>query len=149
MRSVEGPRIILDVAVAPTAIDVARELIDALAAQDFVRVERCFAPDVDFHAVVPGTGSFRERAGAAETASQLRLWLGDADPLELLESSVEPVVDKLRLSYRFAAFEDDQWHVVEQQAYAVVGERGIEKLDLACSGFRPVPERPTSPTSRH
>jgi len=129
-------------AVAPTAVSVGEELIDALAAQDFDRVERCFAPDVDFHAVVPGTGSFRERAGAQETANQLRAWLGDADPLELLEHSVEPVVDKLRLSYRFAAFEDDQWHVVEQQAYAVVGERGIEKLDLACSGFRPVPERP-------
>lgn len=130
-------------AVAPTATDLAEELIDALAAQDFERVERCFAPDVSFHAVVPGTGSFRERAGAAETADQLRMWLGDADPLQLLESSVEPVVDKLRLSYRLAAFEDDQWHVVEQQAYAVVGERGIEKLDLVCSGFRPVPEQPT------
>jgi hypothetical protein len=145
LRSVEGPRIILDVAVAPTAIDVARELIDALAVQDFERAERCFAPDVDFHAVVPGTGSFRERAGAQETANQLRTWFGDADPLELLESSVEPVVDKIRLSYRFAAFEEEKWHVVEQQAYAVVGERGIEKLDLACSGFRPVTERPTSP----
>ena len=132
-------------AVARTATDIAAELIDALAAQDFERAERCFAPDVDFHAVVPGAGSFRERSGAAETANQLRLWLGDADPLELLDSSVEPVADKVRLSYRFAAFEDEQWHVVEQQAYAVVGERGIEKLDLACSGFRPVPERPASP----
>jgi hypothetical protein len=132
-------------AVVPTAVDVARELIDALAAQDFERVERCFATDVDFHAVVPGTGSFRERAGAVETANQLRLWLGDADPLELLEHSVEPVVDKLRLSYRLAAFEDERWHIVEQQAYAVVGERGIEKLDLVCSGFRPVSERPTAP----
>jgi hypothetical protein len=98
-------------------------------------VERCFAPDVAFHAVVPGTGSFRERAGAAETANQLRLWLGDADPLELLEHSVEPIVDRLRLSYRFAASEDEQWHIVEQQAYAVVGERGIEKLDLVLLGI--------------
>jgi hypothetical protein len=131
-------------AVAPTAIDIVEQLIEALAAQDFERVEHCFAPDVDFHAVVPGTGSFRERAGAAEAASQLRLWFGDADPLELLEHSVEPVADKLRLSYRFAAFEDEQWHVVDQQAYAIVGERGIEKLDLLCSGFRPVPERPAA-----
>ena len=129
-------------AVAPTAIDVADELIAALAAQDFERAERCLAPDVAFHAVVPGTGSFRERAGAAETADQFRAWLGDAEPLELLDSSVEAVVDKLRLSYRFAAFEDDQWHVVEQQAYAVVGERGIERLDLVCSGFQAVAERP-------
>jgi hypothetical protein len=131
-------------AAVRTPTDVAQELIDALAAQDFERAERCFAADVAFHAVVPGTGSFRERAGAAETANQFRVWLGDANPLELLDSSVEPVVDKLRLSYRLAAFEDEQWHVVEQQAYAVVSDRGIEKLDLACSGFRPVPERPTA-----
>jgi hypothetical protein len=130
-------------AAVRTPTEVGEELIDALAARDFERAERCFAPDVAFHAVVPGTGSFREREGAPETANQLRRWLGDAEPLELLDHSVEPVVDKLRLSYRFAAFEDEQWHVVEQQAYAVVGERGIEKLDLVCSGFRPVPERPT------
>jgi hypothetical protein len=143
LKAVRRSSMIRDVAAVNTPVNVAEELIDALAAQDFERVKRCLAPDVDFHAVVPSTGSFRERAGAAETANQLRLWLGDADPLELLESSVTPVADKLRLSYRFAAFEDEQWHVVEQQAYAVVGEHGIEKLDLVCSGFRPVPERPT------
>ena len=126
------------------AVNVAEEFIDALAAQDFERLERYFAPDVDFHAVVPGTGSFREQSGAEATANQLRMWFGDAEPLELLGRWVEPVADKLRLSYRFAAFEEDQWHVVEQQAYAVVGERGIEKLDVACSGFRPVPDRPSA-----
>jgi hypothetical protein len=126
-------------------VDVAEEFIEALSAQDFERVGRCFAPDIAFHAVVPGTGSFRERSGAEETANLFRMWFGDAEPLELLNSSVEPVVDKLRISYRFSAFEDDQWQVVEQQGYAVVGERGIEKLDVACSGFRPVPDRPTRP----
>src|SRR5213082_1343239 len=133
---------IRDVATVGNPVNVAEELIAALAAQDFERVERCLSPDVAFHAVVPATGSFRERVGAAETANQFRLWLGDAEPLELLESSVTPIVDKLRLSYRFAAFEEEQWHVVEQQAYAFVGERGIERLDLACSGFRPLSERP-------
>jgi hypothetical protein len=131
-------------AVTRTPLDVAREFVDALAAQDFERLEDSFAPNVDFHAVVPGTGSFRERAGAEDTAGLFRMWFGDAHPLELLDSSVEPVADKLRISYRFAAYEDDQWHVVEQQAYAVVGDRGIEKLDIACSGFRPVPDRPNA-----
>jgi hypothetical protein len=130
--------------VTHVPVDVADEFIGALASQDFDRLERSLAPDVDFHAVVPGTGSFREQSGAEATTNQFRLWFGDADPLELLGRWVEPVVDKVRLSYRFAAFEDEQWHVVEQQAYAVVGERGIEKLDVACSGFRPVPERPTA-----
>jgi hypothetical protein len=130
-------------AAVRTPVDVAEEFIDALATQDFERLQRCLAHDVDFHAVVPGTGSFRERAGAEETTNQFRLWLGDADPLELVEHAVEPVVDKLRISYRLAAFEEEQWHLVEQQAYAVVGERGIERLDLVCSGFQVVPQRPS------
>ena len=108
----------------------------------FDRLADCLAPDVAFHAVVPGTGSFRERSGAEETANQFRRWLGDADPLELLESSVTPVVDKLRIRYRLAAFEEGKWHVVEQNAFATVGERGIEKLDLLCSGFRAVEDDP-------
>ena len=129
--------------IAPSTVDVAREFVAALALRDFDRLERCLAPDVDFHAVVPGTGSFREQRGAADTAAQFRKWFGDAEPLELLSSSVEPVVDRVRISYRFAAFEEERWHVVEQQAYAQIGDGGIEKLDLACSGFRPVDERPT------
>ena len=128
--------------LAPAAVDVARELVDALAARDYERLERCFAPDVDFHAVVPGTGSFREQAGAPATAEQFRKWFDEAEPLELLKASCDVVVDRVRISYRFAAREDGQWHVVEQQAYAAVGDGGIEKLDLACSGFRPVAERP-------
>jgi hypothetical protein len=132
-------------AVTRTSVDVAEEFVDALAARDFARLERSLAPDVDFHAVVPGTGSFREQSGAEATANQFRSWFSDAEPLELLHSSVEPVADKLRLTYRFAAFEEQQWHIVEQQGYALVGDRGIEKLDVACSGFRPVPDRPTAP----
>ena len=79
---------------------------------------------------------------AGDAAAQFRSWFGDADPLELLESSVAPIVDKVRIAYRFAAFEEGKWHVVEQQAYAKVGPRGIEKLDVACSGFMPVEADP-------
>jgi hypothetical protein len=142
LQSGRAARMIRAMAMTRTPVALAEELIDALAAQDFERLQHSFAPDVDFRAVVPGTGSFRERSGAEETANLFSTWFGAAQPLELLDSSVERIVDKLRLSYRFAAFEEEQWHVVEQQGYAVVGERGIEKLDLACSGFRPVPERP-------
>ena len=131
-------------AVTRTPTDVGEDFVDALAAKDFDRLADCLAPDVDFHAVVPGTGSFRERAGADETANQFRLWFGECDPLDVLDSSVTPVVDKLRIAYRLAAFEDGEWNVVEQQAYAKVGARGIEKLDLACSGFMPVVSDPRS-----
>ena len=129
--------------LAPAAVDVGREFVDALAARDYARLERCLAPDVAFHAVVPGTGSFREQAGAADTVEQFRKWFDDAEPLELLDWSCDVVVDRIRISYRLAAREDGQWHVVEQQAYAAVGDEGITRIDLACSGFRPVAERPS------
>src|SRR5207245_8330164 len=38
----------------------------------------------------------RERTGARDAASQLAVWFGDADPLELVESHVEPVAGKIR-----------------------------------------------------
>jgi SnoaL-like domain len=129
-------------ATTQTPAALGEEFVAALASRDFDRLERTFAPEIDFHAVVPGTGSFREQAGAEATADQFQKWFGECDPLDVLESSVTPIVDKLRIDYRLAAFEEGAWNVVEQTAYAKIGEHGIEKLDLACSGFRPVEADP-------
>ena len=121
---------------APDA--VAEELVAALAAQDWERLERCFAPDVRFFAAVPSQNPLRERVGAREVAEQLAAWFGDGDPLELVDSQHEGIADKLRISYRFRLFEEGAWHLVEQQAFCQVGEAGIEQIHLVCSGFRPL-----------
>lgn len=124
------------------ALECGRAFVDALAAQDFGRLRDCLAPDLDFHAVVPSKDPFRERATGRETAELIGRWFGDADPLELLDSSVEELADCVRLAYRFAAFEEG-WHLVEQQGFARVADGRMVKLDLVCSGFRPVSEKPT------
>jgi hypothetical protein len=126
------------------ALDPARELVTAIAAQDWQRLRESLADDVDFHAVVPGTGSFREQHGADATVTQIRAWFGDSEPLELLLSEIEPIVDRVHIMYRLAAFEEGSWHLVQQHAYARIEEGRIAKLDLVCSGFRPVAERPAA-----
>jgi hypothetical protein len=116
---------------------VAEELVEALAAQDWPRVESCFAPDARLFAAVPNDANpLRERNGAAEAAAQLAAWFGDGDPLELVDSVVEPVAGKVRVSYRLRSFEDGAWHLVEQQGFCQVGDEGIERLHLTCSGFQ-------------
>ena len=124
--------------VVPGAEAVAQEFLSALAGQDWKRLEACFAPDARFFAAVPSKNPLRERTGARDAASQLAAWFGDADPLELLASRVEPVAGKLHVSYRFRSFEEGAWHLVEQQAFCEISGRGIESMHLACSGFEQV-----------
>jgi hypothetical protein len=117
---------------------VGRELVTALAAQDWNRLEGCFAPEAALFAATPSKTPLRERTGAHEVASLLSAWFGDGDPLELLSSTVEPVGEKVHVSYRFHSFEDGAWHLVEQQAFCEVGDEGIERMHLVCSGFQRV-----------
>jgi len=120
---------------AGNAEAVGRELVSALAAQDWERLEGCFAPDAQFFAAIPSKSPLRERAGAQEAAAQLAGWFGDGAPLELVTSQVESVAGKVHVSYRFRSFEEGAWHLVEQHAFCEVGEDGIERMHLACSGF--------------
>jgi hypothetical protein len=113
---------------------VGREPVSALAAQDWRRMEGCFASEAAFFAVIPSQTPLRERNGAHDVASQLAAWFGDGDPLELLACTVEPVARKVHVSYRFRSFEHGACHLVEQQALCEVGTGGIERMHLVCSG---------------
>jgi hypothetical protein len=114
---------------------VGQELVAALAAQDWERLERCFAPGAHLFAAVPSAKPFRERAGSHEAAAQLAAWFGDAAPLELVSSQVESVAGKVHVAYRFRSFEEGAWHLVEQHAFCELGDEGIEQMHLTCSGF--------------
>jgi ketosteroid isomerase-like protein len=118
---------------------VAQEFVDALTAQDWQRVEACFAPDARLLAAVPNDANpLRDRTGPADVTSQLAAWFGDGDPLELEASTIEQIAGKVHVAYRLRSFEDGAWYVVEQQGYCQIGDRGIERLHLSCSGFHPL-----------
>ena len=123
----------------PAAERIGQELVSAIVAHDWDRIATLFEADADFRAVVPQENPFRDRHGAAEAASQFQRWFGDADVTQLLESSIETMADRVRVSYRIREHEPDGWYLVEQTAYITPGELGIAFLNLVCSGFRPIP----------
>jgi hypothetical protein len=109
-------------------------LIAALARQSWEELAACLDERVRFRALIPGGLCTSDNRISA--TSYLQKWFGDADRLELLSSQVQPMHDRLHVTYRFRAHED-QWYVVEQQAYCTVHDGHIEQIDLLCSGFRP------------
>ena len=59
---------------------------------------------------------------------------------ELVASEVEAVADRVRILYRIHEHEPDGWYLVEQVAYATVQDGRFADMNLACSGFRSVPD---------
>jgi hypothetical protein len=119
---------------ATTDSGIAAELVEALAAQDFERIEELFSPDVRFRALVPG--GLREEAGAAAATARMRAWFGECDPFELVESEVGQLADRVRVRYAFHAFEEERWHLVEQTAYLDLTDGRVADISVVCSGFR-------------
>jgi hypothetical protein len=118
---------------------IGRRFIEAIVAHDWDGLAGCFSPDARFTAVVPRENAFRERLGAEAAAKQLQAWFGDADVTELVSSEVEPMADRVKIAYRIHEHEPDGWYLVEQVAYADVGDGRFTAMNLACSGFRSVP----------
>ena len=110
-----------------------RGFVSAIERQAWEELAALFDPAVQFRALIPGglrTADDRESA-----ARYLQKWFGDANPLVLQSSRVEMVEDRVHIAYLFRARED-QWYVVEQQAYGTIRDGRIVKMDLLCSGFR-------------
>jgi TusA-related sulfurtransferase len=115
--------------------------LEALAQRDFPRVAAYLHPQVAFRALVPA--GVREASDVAGVLAWLRRWFGDADELTVLQQTSDGSLGRLALSYRFWVHKQDEWTVVEQHAFCDAPNGQIERMDLVCSGFRPVegPER--------
>ena len=118
--------------------------LQALAAQDFDRLEELFTPSVHFRAMVPSGERRAETAGDA--IRWLRKWFGDAEVLQLVQSGANMMSDRLHIEYQFRLFDrQDGWQIIEQNVYCVPQDGKIADLWLACSGFRPDPQNPPEP----
>ena len=110
------------------------QFTQALVRQDFVALAACFSAETRFRALVPR--GFREASGAEEAAHYFQLWFGSADRVDLLDSSIEPVVDRYHLAWRARVHDAAGQRVVEQQAYTTLRDERFADFALLCSGFR-------------
>lgn len=124
-----------EVILQEKTIALGERFIAALVAQDFDRLETLFGPQVRFRALLP---RMCEGKTAGEATDWLRRWFGDADELQVLQSTAAPVFDRLYLSYRLRVHDViNGWRVIEQHAYGDVQDDHIAYMWLLCSGFRP------------
>lgn len=124
-----------------TGVELGQRLVDGIIAHDWERVASCFAPEARFLAVVANDAKpFREHIGGEAAAAAISRWFGDDDVTELVASDVEALADRVRVNYRVHGHNpDDGWYLVEQVVYATPGPDGFQRVNLACSGFRPAP----------
>jgi hypothetical protein len=111
-----------------------RRFIAAIAHRAWDELATCLDDAVQFRGLTAkGLFSADDRMSAA---NHVQKWFGWLDQLALLSSEIQPMHDRLHMSYRFRAHKD-QWYLIEQQAYCSVQDGQIKQIDLVCSGFRP------------
>jgi hypothetical protein len=117
--------------------EAAGMLLDALAAHDFAALGEALDGAATMCCLLPR--GYREMDGPDEITAAFRTWFGDVDRFEVVDASVGQIGDLLELRWRLRVeggrFEDEV-KVVEQHAYATLGDSGrIDHLRLLCSGF--------------
>lgn len=115
--------------------------IESIQHRAFDELKGCLAPEIRFRALVPV--GLREAADPSGAVQHYHRWFAGADHFELIKSEVEPTSDRVRFRYRIRLHDEDGWALIDQSGYAS-GPGKIEKLDLACSGFRPVDSPPNA-----
>lgn len=118
------------------AAEVGGQLLDAIAARDYERIETCFADGASLRVLTPGP--LRELEGAADAAGRYRFWLEPLDGFELLDGDVEAIADRVRVRYRFRGRDPGKgWQLNEHTGYADIRDGRIRKMNVTCTGFRP------------
>lgn len=116
-------------------LSLGSQFVEAVVARDFDALERLFASDVRFRAVIP---SRVETASSADEARSIVAgWFEDTDSAELVSSSVDDLVDRLQVAYRIHGHEADGWYMVEQHLSARIADAQLTDVAILCSGFRP------------
>ena len=123
--------------------DTAEAFGSALGRRDHPRLSALLASDASFDALLPGR---RLAERGRERISALWVdWLDWASALELEDLRVRAVGDRTSLSWRGVLRTDDRAigdRLIEQHMVLDVGDAGIERIELVCTGMRPVPAAP-------
>jgi SnoaL-like domain len=115
--------------------EVAERFLEALSRRDFPALAATFAENARLRGLVPS--ALREAEGRDAVSERFALW-NNAEDWELLGSDLEAFADLLRIRWRIASTDPQAGRVIfEQTAYAEIGDRGITRMNLVCSGERP------------
>ncbi len=121
---------------SPDSVPPAGAWVSAIMERRFAELARALDPNVSFRALVPR--GLREADTSDGAIAWVAKWFGDADRIELEDFSSGSIADRSWFRYRFLVHESAGWTEIEQQVYATLAVGRITKLDLLCSGFRPV-----------
>ena len=122
-------------------LQAGERFLAALGAADWDAIRASLSADVRLRALVPS--ALREAEGPEAVIERFRLWWAELEDFRLLESSLEPAADQLRIRYLLAGTDPEDGPVeVEQQCYFTFEDGLITKINSVCSGFRPAePQR--------
>jgi TusA-related sulfurtransferase len=114
--------------------------LDALTGRDFDRMAGCLAPEARAHLLLPRGAE--DLVGRDPIAARIVGWFGGATEFEVLARDHDRVGDRHELRWRFRLVRDRDAapQVIEQVAFVDIGEDGIVRLDLLCSGFQALSE---------
>jgi len=120
------------------------KFLELLAARDFERLVASLASDAHARFLLPH--GLEEYDGRDAIVGRIRSWFGSASVFDLAASTEDEVGMRHRISWRFNVVRDGSRQVIEQLVYLDFGPRGIERIDLLCSGFLAEPGVAAGPT---
>src|SRR5229473_1023864 len=118
--------------------------LELLAARDFERLAGSLTSDAHARFLLPH--GLEEYDGRDAIVARIRSWFGSASVFDLAASTEDEVGMRHRISWRFNVVRDGSRQVIEQLVYLDLGPRGIQRIDLLCSGFLAEPGVAAGPT---
>jgi hypothetical protein len=127
--------------VAGMTTSAAIEFRDALCARDFAAVGALLAGDATMRGLLPPR--VIEANGRDEILGWLTKWFAGGDGFEVLGRDDDVVAGRTRVTWRFRFGAHPVSgaagaHDIEQTAFCDVEDGRVTRIDLLCSGFRPV-----------
>ncbi len=132
----------MDVTVETNTVAIAETWLDRFSTGDFDGAAALLDPDVEMRALLPdGPQTYK---GREEVTGRLKWWFGSGDEVRSVHAEATVVEDRFGLSYGFHILNavdgaKPGWHAIEQRAFCDIGTM-IERVDVVCSGFRPMIE---------
>jgi len=125
-----------------STVGIAESWLTRLTVGDFAGAGGLFDPDVVMRTLLPdGPQTYN---GREEVTGRFKWWFGAGDDVQATHAEAKAIEDRIELSYGFRILNAAKgtkpgWHSIEQRAFCDIGTT-IERMDVVCSGFRPIIE---------